>query len=387
MQKKFFNHYNKNHDPKYFFHSKTEVRSTAYGSGVAQSFSDWLDYFYANWNGDGNFLLSKQASVDGNAVRGNGTYRNVQLLTVAPCRTSSFLPPLYLRDKLFEVSEGGVLKVNGVQQADLGRELKAWALLMLKEKETESATLAVIAKPQPVGSKTCLALYAVEGEKVQPEPYATYPLGATLRSFGNIICFGRHIFICHDGQLQYLYLSPFGQIEEVPIGSMTHNAGKACCAHVGDDIVTDGKRVFWIADNTVYGIKIGEPHRLVSFNTDKGVTLSGLSCFDGALYVKFIFGGHPCCYRYTNDGGGFNRIVFGEGAEDYVFLNNDYSRLRYLRIAGGAIEEVVRVKEDAVGLRIPTKCNKLFCLDSSVAENVRYVGYGKLGELVSFKIE
>ena len=261
--------------PKMFFDRSVVHRTYAYGEGVRGALIAWQRHFadLRAINPD-KCILSAQ----------RGIYRAD---TPAP-ESDSVLPHLYFDSLRLTVGADGFVHVNGGKGGTyLGTDLKAWAILTLSEPLQKCSYLCVIAGREGDGAQA-LSLYPLT--RRGPEPTATMRVELEQSHFAasHLVCFGRHVFLVHNGKMNYLYFNAeHSVIEEVPIGADAPNAKAAHCRHVQPVIVTDTHGSFyWIANETVYSVQCGHPRALITLPAPVYEQTLEIAGGENAVYVK-----------------------------------------------------------------------------------------------------
>lgn len=371
--------YLKDRSAKIFFAPALSVLSTAYGDEVLAEFKEWRQYFRESWSNErDNFLVCEQGDVGGNPVRGNGSFYEFRAVPVR--NSNSVLPPLWLGDQFFEVDGGGMLSINGEALKDsvnVGTELKAWAITSVRIQNRWKHFLLVIGKS---GDAMRLSVYPVSEAWEVRDAVSTFDFAYTLAPKSFLAPFGRHIFIVHNGALHYLYFSPITQkLERVPVGEDGAGEDVACCNHVLPQVVCDEEGdVFWVANNTVYGIRIGSPRTLYTLEKMGKEEFLSMQCFGSALYLNTKY----ACTRYTCfEDGKSVAAPFGSNAECGLFISSGTVEIRYIKLKASEDDLLAQTmlfagnREQRFSEPVRMKGAKTaFCFAENLVADVRYVG-------------
>ena len=369
--------YKKQRDVPTFFDRRLKVRSTAYGEEVKREFAEWRAAFYKGWNGKlDNMLICEQGDIGGNAVRADGLNAYIVDSDAVEYESNSVLPPLWRNDGIFEADASGAVRINKNECAfNIGSELKAWALVTVKNERYHKGCLAVIGKP--LGSnKQALTLYdlASSGNDRVEMP-------VTLGNKSFLACFGRHIFTVHESVLDYFYIDKRFKLERCAIGADELNDKLEWCNGVRQKVVCDGNgNVFWIAGDGVYGFPIGSPRSLVEFGCPVGRRTSDIACYDDGLYLYSTDkrSGATTCYLYTETDGIYEPVPVNDSKANLILGKGD-GFVRYVKLTDGGRSAVTAEysfpakSEKLDGKRLRVK-DKAFCCFGALC-SARYVGY------------
>lgn len=378
--------YKKTNKPKTFFAAGLPLRTTAFGQDVLKTHLDWMEYFYARWKRrTGNFLLSEQGDIGGNPVRVEAVPPRFRAASNVQVRGSdSYLPPLWYRNYFFETDREGSVRINGMRcDQNIGMNLKAWGIMSLPDSDGDEHALLVLGTPGGRDS-TCLCLFGLSNGDIT-ECRQVIPLGTSLEPLGKLVCFGRHVFIVHNGRLVYFYYSPeMEQLEQVPIGKGPEDMR---LKGVVGDVVADGVgNVFWIAGNEVYGFRIGSPSRVTCVGKAMSFETVRLLCTGFFLFVyrREADGKSLCCEAYRTDQGnpvrlnmqfapGFNMVVgIRDFAVWYLKIPREGTIVPCANNGSERAEEMIQIAGSSVA----------FCLFGSVIPNARYAGYDEQRNIV-----
>lgn len=247
--------------PKVFFNPNIEMRTVAYGENIRREVMAWQSYFFSEYRAENNnFVISKQRNIRGDEYAIGGS-----LYEKAQQKSSSRWGTLSIGGVNYEIAKGGFVMANGSQSdLNVGSEIKAWAIVSIPFNSVYINAFAVIGKPS--GSNVmCLALYEINKNRPTPKMIASVELEHTMNLDSGLICFDRHIFIVHNSKLSYYYYNiDKERLEEVAIGTDGPNSDKSWCTGVSSSISIDrAGRVFWLAEDGIYGFPIGYPRNLI----------------------------------------------------------------------------------------------------------------------------
>ena len=365
--------YHRNRPAKIFFDPALSLRSTAYGGEVLKEFIEWRRYFHTRWNdGTDNFLICEQGEVGGNPIRGDASF-GIQKAAIPVRNSDSALPPLWIGKQFFEVDAEGGVSVNGEKRrARIGVELKAWAMTSVYLQNRWKNFLLVIGKRKGAMQ---LSLHPVTEDGDVQEAVSSFDLAPTLEPKSFLAAFGRHIFIVHNATLYYVYFSPLtNELEQVPVGE-----NGDCCKYALPFVVCGEEgNVFWVADNTLYGITIGSPRNLRTLEKIENGAFVSLQCFGGALYLSK----KNDCTRYVRlDSGEYCAAAFGSGAKQNLFVSSARDKIQYIKltpVGNGLSAQSTqfsgnREQRVAVPVTLP-EADTVFCFAGNLVADVRYVG-------------
>lgn len=369
-----------------FFDKKLNVRFTAFGEEVKSDFLSWRNGFYKSWNDKfDNMLICEQGDIGGNAVRADGIYAYIGNLNATDYSSESVLPPLWWGDKIYEVTRDGTVKINKIKSVfNVGSELKAWALVTVKDERLHKGCLAVIGKPLG-SSKMTLTVYNLAATDMESSIVAQVDMPVTLNDKSFLACYGRHIFAVHESTLHYFYLNKKFELERCAIGEDKESNECDWCKGVLPRVVCDGNaNIFWATNDCVCGFTIGAP-RNFSFKYDcrVGYKIANVACFDKTLYLYLADKRNDSvtCYVLRGKNGRYDEsALLNDDATYNLITGQSDNYIRYVKIMrnGTALmaEYSFADKKEKIEVKLTGTKGNAFCCFGELAP-ARYVGYDK----------
>lgn len=362
------------------------MRSYAYGKGVHDNFLDWRKHHLARWNNSKvNFLLCEDGDIGGNNAKvdviGEARVTEPKNQRVIK-KIAGTLTPLVFEGMYLSVNRDGELLINDeVSTIVLGSELKAWGVSDVWINNMPVFTLFVVGKNKL--GETCLCGYAFDNKnRPTSEIKVSVPVKATLARKSKLYCFGRHVFLIHEAQLQYYYYNiEKGALEEVAIGENEKNEGKECCKGVqGGVVCSSNGYVHWQAGNRVYSFSIGYPSALNCINLGDSMEITGVQCFKDMLFVyrKNKISNEYSCVKYVlAQNGTFAGQVFNVGAKYNLFYADKSGVLFYIKVARASKRGTVarhNMNEESIVSQIDLQgADEIFCINGNVYLNCNYL--------------
>ena len=373
--------YRKQSQERTFFRAEMKIRSMAYGKGIHDELSKWLEQTTTAWNDPKEpFLLSEEGHFSGNPVcrcrtefMKPGQSENAVLLK----RRSKARQRLWFNRYLYEIGKEGELILNQTNTGVfLGSELKAWGATVLWEEKKPAFYLLVIGKP--VGeSDSRLSVYALQENGIpKRDPVAGVPMSNTLEAKSHLCCFGRHVFTVHDNRLDYFYFCPEQSgLENVAIESDTPNHEKECCQNVTSAVVADRNgRVYWQSGNRVYSFPVGFPRRIAYVDGGQQYTHLRIHTHQDSLFlyrVNRLNRDYECMEcTFTESARGEEGIecrLFNRGSVRNVFYYEQNQETFYIKLQPNAYKASLICRRDgAEQLRssfVTEGIEEIFCDD------------------------
>lgn len=378
--------YKKREPQKIFFVKDFKTRSYAYGKSVHDLFLDWRKHHLMRWNNSKvNFLLCEDGDIGGNSAKVDvvGEVRvtepkNQRIIK----KTAGMLTPLVFEGMILSVNRDGEMLINDkVCDIFLGTELKAWGVSDIWINNLPSYTLFVVGKNKD--GQSGLYGYAFDNNnRPTNEIKVSVPVKTTLSRKSKLFCFGRHVFLIHEAQLQYYYYNiEKGRLEEVAIGEDEKNEGKECCKGVVGTVVCDSNGyVHWQAGNRVYSFKIGYPSAVNCINLGDTMEISGVQCFKDMLFVyrKNKISNEYSCVKYVEaQNGSLAGQVFNVGAKYNLFYADKSGVLFYLKIARASRRGTVakhNMSEESVISQVDLAgAEEVFCINGNIYLDCNYL--------------
>lgn len=385
---------------KLVFDRKMKHRSYAYGKDVSLEFIDWRDRFIKRWNKiNDNFFVFEHGDIGANSAKMDvGGETKLESLDGVPTKQKIRygLTPLWFDGVVLETTEQGYITSNGEKtNINLGTDLKAWAICPVWDDGILSYSLFVISKP-PKNEKTYLSVYKLDKKLViEPTPAIKIELKGTLDKRSALYCYGRHIFVVHEAQLEYYFYTPSENLlEAVPLGDDEPNEGKKCTLKIRSQVVVNSKGyVFWQADNDVYGFPIGYPRRLICIEGVDRTETAAIQCYNKYLFVyrRSTVSNEYTCTRYfkADESSPMQAKIFNAGAIRNVFYAERSGILYYVKITSG-FRKFLLSKSDLeqeqsfqqLGLK---DADNVFCINGRIYPDIDYVGYDEQRHLMAIK--
>jgi hypothetical protein len=379
----------KKNPEKVFFTSDMNIRSYAYGQQVRDEAVTWIQRFSREWNlPRQNFLLLESgglgnipAKLDSGEFISLARASGFQTLVTAP----KDLRSLWFEDMLMSVGKHGKLTVNGKDTGfSLGTELKAWGCDVLWDRFLHPQYyLFSVGKPN--GEDDCaLTVYRIDKKNgFALVPMLREKLPTLLNARSNLYCFGKHIFLIHNGKLDYFHFRPEAKaLDRVAIETDEPNDGKTCCSQVYAPVVLDNQGyVYWQAGNNVYSFPIGYPRRITTITGGERYAIGGIQCYKESLFVYRcdLYNREYSCVRYERGKDGtlcgytFNRdtvknVIYCEngGALFYIKIPNE-SSVAYAAMYKDRTETIL--SDFVIGGE-----TRLFCTGGNVFVGCDYAG-------------
>lgn len=381
----------KKHPNRVYFTPDMKIRSYAYGKEVHETTVKWVERFSREWNRPGqNFLLLESGSLGNIPAKFNAGEsihldqpNDKEMITFSA--QPKILHRLWFDNMLMEVDRSGKLKVNGCDTGfSPGIELKAWGCDILWDTRGNPTYYLFVVGKQSGSSDCSLHAYLMKkGEKPTFDWVTSKKLPSTLYARSNLYCFGNHIFLIHNAQLEYFHFRPEAcALDEVAIATDESNQEKECCRQVVAPVILDSSGyVYWQAGNNVHSFPMGYPRRITTVCADEQYEIKRIQCYKDSLFIYRYnrYNQKYTCMRYdrAEDGELYGRDFNNDAAKNVIYHENN-GALYYVKIPNNSFKAYIAMRKDQtetiLSYFVIDDKTQVFCAGGSLYIGCDYVG-------------